>query len=163
MVTQAQLKEALIYNPDTGIFTWISNRSTRIKAGDVAGCIGSVGYPVIRFRGKLRSAHRLAFLYMTGHYPDVEIDHINGVRDDNRWINLRDVTRQENCRNSKRQNNNTSGICGVSWANRNEKWVSNISNRAGYIRLYYGCDFFEACCARKSAEIAHGYHENHGR
>jgi hypothetical protein len=94
-LTQARLKELLDYNPDTGIFTRKVSRPG-FRVGDVAGSLTERGYIKIGIDGKNYSAHRLAWLYVHGKSPDNCIDHINGVRDDNRISNLRDVTSQEN-------------------------------------------------------------------
>lgn len=96
MITQNTLKELFDYNPDTGLFTWKVAKARRIKAGDVAGNLNNTGYIHIRVDGKNYQAHRLAWLYTHGKFPDNCIDHINGIKDDNRISNLRDVTTQEN-------------------------------------------------------------------
>jgi hypothetical protein len=71
-------------------------KARRIKAGDVAGTLHPTGYIHIRVDGKNYQEHRLAWLYVHGKFPDNCIDHINGIKDDNRISNLRDVTTQEN-------------------------------------------------------------------
>jgi len=101
---------------------------------------------------------------MTGEWPKVDIDHINGRRDDNRWCNLREVTRKENCRNRKRPKTNTSGCIGVSQRENSGKWRAYINNDKNK-RVYIG-DFTskeEAIAARKAAEIKYGYSPTHGR
>lgn len=95
-ITQKRLHELLDYSPDTGLFTWKVARAGRIKAGDVAGNLNNTGYIQITVDGTAYYAHRLAWLYIHGKFPENHIDHINGVRDDNRISNLRDVTPQEN-------------------------------------------------------------------
>lgn len=70
--------------------------------------------------------HRLAFLYMTGRFPKDEIDHINHIKDDNRWCNLRECTRSKNMMNSLRYKNNKSGYKGVSWHGKIGRWRSQI-------------------------------------
>ena len=87
MITQERLKELLHYDPDTGVFTWARSRPG-CRAGAVVGTINAGGYLQIGVAGKLNCGHRLSFLYMTGEIPEV-VDHINGVRTDNRWANLR--------------------------------------------------------------------------
>ena len=160
-LTQEYLKSILDYNPDTGIFVWKERRKSNQKKGKVAGT-PSNGYIRISINFKKFRAHRLAFLYMEGRFPE-EVDHINGVRDDNRWINLRNVSKSINQRNSKLRKNNTSGISGVFWCKRTKKWRSCIKLNGKYKYLGYFTDFFEACCARKSAEVEHNFHPNHGR
>ena len=104
-----------------------------------------------------------AFLYMTGAFPLEQVDHQNGIRDDNRWINLRAVSFEENRRNHKTQRNNTSGVPGVSWDNKISSWVARIG--AGGKRVVLGTfdDFDKAIEVRLSAELEYEYHPNHGR
>ena len=99
MLTQEELKQNLHYDPDTGIFTWIVNRR-RVKSGDTAGYNHPKGYIYINHRKKIYLAHRLCWFYMTGSFPTNQIDHINGIRYDNRFINLREATNAENGANS---------------------------------------------------------------
>nr|DAV62397.1 MAG TPA: endonuclease [Caudoviricetes sp.] len=125
LVTQDVLKEHLHYNPDTGVFTRIKNTKGGFKCGDIAGCIHHTGYRHIKINGKEYKAGRLAFLYMPGKFP-TEADHINRVRNDDRWINLRNASRADNARNQKVHSHNTSGIKGVSWHKKFSKWYVTI-------------------------------------
>lgn len=116
ILTQARLKELLIYCPDTGVFTWTSARG-RSKPGEVAGTLLAKGYIQVKLDRRKFRAHRLAFLWMTGELPpdDMEVDHINGRRDDNRWLNLRIVPRATNQQNRRKAHaNNSTGFLGVS-------------------------------------------------
>lgn len=97
-ITQDRIKELLHYDPETGHFTWLQRRAY-IPAGSKAGTIAN-GYVQIAIDGCLTYAHRLAYIYMTGEQP-ITVDHINMVRDDNRWCNLRHATQQQNKWNSK--------------------------------------------------------------
>jgi len=161
MITQSEPKELLHYDPEIGIFTRLIRTTNRIKIGDIAGTDHNAGYIAITVKGKLYLAHRLAWLYMTGEWPK-EIDHINHVRNDNRWVNLQDGTRSDNQRNQSLHNKNTSGITGVHWCKRDRRWVAQIRNIRERIRLGSFTDKFEAICARKSADNKYGYHANHG-
>ena len=96
-----RLHDVLHYDPLTGVFRWRVARGSR-AAGDVAGGISGAGYRQIGIDGRYYQASRLAWLYTTGEWPDGEIDHKNGVHDDNRWDNLRDVTHTENNQNQRR-------------------------------------------------------------
>ena len=132
-------------------------------AGKVAGHKEPNGYIVINIDGEHIRAHRIIYLFMTGEWPEYDIDHINGDPSDNRWENLRAVNRQGNCKNQKIRKNNTSGITGVDWHKHSQKWNVRINNISGKrINLGKFDDFFEACCRRKSAEIEYDYHKNHG-
>lgn len=161
MITQKELKSLLHYNPDTGEFTWLKKFSG-IKSDMSAGTINKRVVDIC-INKKTYRAHRLAWLYVHGKMPDNCIDHINGNSFDNRLCNLRDVTHQENMKNMKRHSTNKSGISGVSWDKKNEKWRVNIyiNNKCKNLGRYD--DFFEACCVRKSAEIKLGYSLRHGR
>ncbi len=113
MLTQSKLKEVLNYDPLTGLFTWMISPRSMTRIGDAAGC-ASRGYIVIGVLGVQYLSHRLAFLYMNGRWPS-EIDHINGIKADNRWLNLREATRTTNMQNRRGPNkNNKVGFLGVS-------------------------------------------------
>ena len=161
MITQARLKELLDYNPETGVFTRRVSLSNRVKVGDVAGSKNSLGYLTICIDGKNQFAHRLAWLYVHGEMPRY-IDHINHDPSDNRIENLRSVSPQGNSRNQKLKSTNTSGFCGVYWNKRKNKWHSQIVLAGRNTSLGYYTSIEEAVNARKSAEIKHGFHENHG-
>lgn len=97
-VTPQRLKEILHYDKDTGVFTWLISPARRSKKGDIAGTLHR-GYVEISILHKKYSAHRLAWLYMTGAWPLEEIDHKNGIPSDNRFDNLREADRYINCQN----------------------------------------------------------------
>jgi hypothetical protein len=110
-----RLHEVLDYNQDSGIFTWKISMSSTGRKGAEAGVIGPDGYRKIRADGRLYTAHRLAFLYMTGAWPEDRIDHIDGIRDNNAWVNLRQADASENAQNQYKaqSNNKSSGLLGV--------------------------------------------------
>ena len=113
-LTVERLREVLDYCPDTGVFTWKIRTNSRVKVGDVAGCLDKDGYLRIQIDSRLHFTHRLAWFYVTGEWPPDQIDHINGIRDDNRIANLRAATRSENGQNRRKpQANNTTGYLGV--------------------------------------------------
>lgn len=101
MITQKELLENLSYDKDTGVFIRKISLNTKVRVGDVAGGKDVKGYVCIRVAGKTYKAHRLAWLYVYGNMPIGEIDHINGIKDDNRIANLRDVTKSVNQQNRK--------------------------------------------------------------
>lgn len=102
MITQKELLDNLLYDKDTGTFTRKISLNTKVRIGDVAGGKDAKGYVCIRVAGKTYKAHRLAWLYVYGDHPNGEIDHINGIVNDNRICNLRDVTKSVNQHNRKR-------------------------------------------------------------
>lgn len=160
MITQDELKRELRYNPETGTFTRLVSRKGVRAGSEIFGAINSSGYAFIGIRGKLYRAHRLAFLYMTGEFPADNIDHLNGVRSDNRWENLRSVTQAENTRNSSISKKNTSGITGV--LKQGRIWYAHISAAKKLFRFSFQTKE-EAASARRSLERLCGYHTNHGR
>lgn len=107
------LKSVLKYDPETGCFTWIAPRNRRIKPGDKAGSHDKYGYGRLNINKKSIFAHRLAWAMFYGEWPEGQIDHINGVKDDNRISNLRIATNTQNSYNSKRTSKNKTGFRGV--------------------------------------------------
>ncbi|WP_165791764.1 HNH endonuclease [Thalassospira marina] len=126
MLTQEHLKEVLQYDLSTGIFTWAHPTSRRISVGDIAGSIKTSGHRQIQIDRSRYAAHRLAFLWVLGRWPNKEVDHVNGVKDDNRWSNLREATRQQNMRNRPMSSANSSGFKGVYRDPSSNKWVAAI-------------------------------------
>ena len=128
--TAERLRELLDYDPASGIFTWNVRTSNRIKIGDRAGSRHGGGYLQINIDGSNHLAHRLAWLYVHGAWPNEIIDHINGDRSDNRIANLRNVTPEVNAQNVRRPGiANTSGALGVSWSRKERKFVAYVSVR----------------------------------
>ena len=138
-----QILAQLSYNPETGILSRngkaLRSRPTRY-------------HRTIKLDGVSYQQHRVAFRLMTGRWPTTDIDHINRIKCDNRWVNLREVSRSLNKCNTPLQANNTSGVSGVVWKKSIGKWnaVLKINGKS----RSQGCfvDWFEAVCARKSAE-----------
>lgn len=174
MILQKEIKSRLSYDAESGIFRWKLRPISECKneryfkawnksfCGKVAGTL-SHGYVVITIDSKVYRAHWLAWIFVNGDCDIDQIDHINGNRSDNRISNLRMVNNKENSKNSSLGKNNKSGILGVSWDKKRAKWKSRIFNDGKEIHLGRFEDFFEACCARKSAERYYGFHLNHGK
>jgi hypothetical protein len=126
-LTAERLRHLLDYSPASGVFTWRIAPSPRVKPGDTAGTLNEKGYLRIKIGGILYRAHRLAFLWMTGEWPEaLQVDHINCIRSDNRWDNLRLATATENQWNKGPQRNNKSGYRGVSYDKARRKWAAQI-------------------------------------
>lgn len=159
MLTQARLKELLDYDKVTGIFTWNKKRRGRCKRGSVAGCPTQDGYIDITVDGIRYLAHRLAWLWVNGEFPEHGLDHINRIRDDNRIKNLRLATASENKQNEKRHRNNKSGIVGVSWNKEQQKWLAQIMVNGKTIYLGKYSTIEEASLARRNGKIK--YHTFH--
>lgn len=131
--------------------------------GKEAGTLASNGYLTTMIEGKIYYVHRLIWIIEHGEWPEGQIDHIDGVKTNNKITNLRDVDYQENRRNLPIQHNNKSGLPGVYKCTRSGVWVAQIKVCGRQVYLGRSWDFFEACCIRKSAENSFGFHENHGR
>jgi len=160
MLNQETLKTILHYDPKTGIFTrLISSRS--VNKGETAGSSNGQGYLRVMLLGKRYCVHRLAFLYMIGKMPD-QVDHINHIRNDNRWGNLKASNNQENQRNCSKQKNNSSGHVGVHWNKQNSKWRAIIGVNYKHIHLGYFSKLSEAIKARSGANKKYGFDNNHG-
>lgn len=158
MIELNRLKELLHYNPETGVWTWLNPSLVNKKPINAeAGTISVHGYRIITIAGTKYRASRLAWFYMTGEWPTDEMDHIdrNGVND--RWTNLRIVSRSENALNRDVQSNNASGARGVHWDETRSKWFVQV--KKDNINHFIGRfdDFDEAIEARDraSAEL-HG-------
>lgn len=144
-----KLREILNYDPDTGVFTWITSNSQR-RAGEAAEWITSQGYSHIMINGKTYKAHRLAWLYMTGRWPPDQIDHI---KHDNWWFNLREASRSPNAQNALPPASNTSGVKGVTW--RNGKWEVGIRVRGKRYHVGHFDTLEAASAAYAAAAIRH--------
>ncbi len=142
-LTAAYVRSILHYDPETGEFRWKERtpdmfasgtrpaqwrcRNWNSKnAGAGANCIDPNGYGRIRICGRDYRAHRLAWLWMTGGWPENDIDHVNLIKSDNRFANLREATKSQNLANIRMFKTNTSGYKGVSWFSQTGKWVAHI-------------------------------------
>lgn len=133
MLTQERLKELLIYDPETGVFTWRIDRRThgsrgRINAyaGSVAGSVNGVGYRAIPVDGHRYRASHLAFLFMTGSLPAEEADHEDCDPSNDRWVNLRPASSSNNKWNTRVSKNNRVGLKGAFWCKQTRRWRSQI-------------------------------------
>lgn len=137
MLTAQRLRELLNYDPETGVFTRAKVTCNKVKIGDVAGSLHHNGYIHIRVLGVIQAAQRLAWMYMTGKFPDGQIDHINGIKYDNRWSNLRDITQQTNLENQRvAYANNKSKLLGVDFRPKLGKWAAQIQVKG--VKHYLG-------------------------
>jgi hypothetical protein len=124
-ITAERLRDVLEYDLITGNFTWKVRTGPRGKPGASAGTLNTRGYYEISVDGRKYVSHRLAWLYVNGKWPKGEIDHVNGCRDDNRWSNLRDVSRALNTQNRRSASaNNSNGLLGVS--RHGPRWRARI-------------------------------------
>jgi hypothetical protein len=159
MITQRRLKDLLQYDPETGVF--IRRRSCGgFLEGTVAGSTSSYyGYIHISIDKKVYKAHRLAFLYMEGRFPEGEVDHKNGIRSDNSWNNLRECSRTENSKNCSLRSDNTSGCPGVGFHKKRGQWRARVGTK--HLGWYPTKEL--AIEARNKEANNRGYSERHGQ
>jgi len=158
-ITCGEVHRLFDYDPATGIIINRTTRAYNALKGEVAGYLNNTdGYIYIKVNEKAYKAHRLAWFYVYGYFPENGLDHINRIKTDNRIVNLREATKSCNAKNCKININNTSGITGVSWHKRDKKWQVRIHDQnhkllhIGYFDL-----LLEAAKARYTAEIKYGY------
>lgn len=145
LISHKELTDRLNYDPTTGIFTWKQDGYNRVvKAGDVAGFDKCNGYWQLCLNKVKYNAHRVAWFYVHGEWPENDIDHINGNRGDNRIDNLRSVTRSVNLQNLRGPRKiGTSGYLGVT--QKGSRFLAQI----GANGKHYGLGRFD------TAEQAH--------
>jgi hypothetical protein len=171
---QKRIRELFTYKEETGELRWLSRTASEFAstgahrtwnkrfAGTIAGsvCMANGGYRKVKINGAFIGAHRIIWMYVNGEWPDT-IDHINGVTDDNRLLNLRNVSNAENRFNLSRTKKNTSGIVGVSRSG--SRWQASIGANGTQYHLGRFDTKEDAIAARKAAETRLGFHPNHGR
>lgn len=118
-ITMEDLAKTVSYDQKTGVFT-------RVSTGNAVGEPDRKGYLIFIVKRVAVRAHRAAWLYMTGKWPEGEIDHINGITSDNRFANLRECSHQQNNHNQPIRKNNTSGVKGVRWCPVKKKWHAQV-------------------------------------
>lgn len=151
-LTGTMIERRLCYDPITGRFiSNISSSPSRQKGGPV-GNINDQGYLNISMEGRLFRAHRLAWVWMTGNWPKEDIDHINGDRLDNRFVNLREATRSQNLMNSGLKARNKTGHIGVNFDKDRNKFVAQIKVNKKQKHLGRYSKLEDAVSARKAAE-----------
>ena len=152
MITQAELKKLLRYDPETGLFWW----KKPAKKRNLSKPAGSTGwdYVTIKLNKKTYSGHRLACLYQTGKFPNAQIDHIDGDKQNNRWKNLREATPAQNSRNRARSKNKVTPI-GVSYRTRDNIYQATIRIKGDlkYLGSYKTSE--KALKARLKGELKH--------
>jgi hypothetical protein len=175
-VTPEFLREILEYDPDLGILTWkfrpremfpsdgsFKTWNKRFSGVHALCCKTVQGYLHGRILGVGFFAHRVAWAIHHGKWPDGEIDHRNGNRQDNSISNLQEASPTENRRNMRLRSDNTSGACGVYWDKDLQKWRAaiGVSGRSVYIGVYEEKN--DAINARLSFQNNLGFSKRHGR
>lgn len=152
--TVEELVEVLLYDPDTGLWTWRARVANCVQIGDHAGKIDSHGYRQITIKGVAYLASRLAWLYMTGAWPTHQIDHRDLNPGNDCWANLRHATRSQNFANQRAYANNRLGVKGVS-LRKNGRFLAQIQVNGRKIMLGYHATADAASAAYAAAARAH--------
>lgn len=171
-----ELRKLVDYNPDTGKLYWkprylgmfslaknpllqCNAWNTKYAGKEITSC--SNGYYLVRINGNGFKAHRVLWALYYGEWPKEHLDHINGIKNDNRIVNLREVSYLENNKNMPLSFRNTSGHMGIIKVGKS--WRARVCVDHKYIHLGYFENKEDAIAARKEAEKLYGFHENHGR
>ena len=153
-LTVERVKEIFNYCPLSGDLSRINGAKT--------GSVSHNGYLRVSVDGRSIAAQKVIWLYMTGSLPTEDIDHINHIRLDNRWANLREVSRKQNMQNAKKSKANSSGFTGVVWCTQQEQWKAQVMIDGKNKSLgRYDCKL-DAVASRIRANIFYGFHTNHG-
>ena len=175
VLTHDLLLQVLDYDPDEGSMIWKYRPESMFKrkchyvswnkryAGRNATETRRAGYPQIRIFGKSYAAHRVAWFYVHGAWPEMQVDHINRVKHDYRITNLRCVEPYQNGMNVGRRSNNTSGVTGASWDGERQSWKVSITTKGKRTCLGYFDNLFDAAAARIAAQNQMGFARDHGR
>lgn len=152
-LTQEYLKEALHYDPETGIFTWNERPESHFKnygrylswndrfSNKTIGCFDE-GYLKTSIDNKLYRLQRLAWLYMEGYLPEHQVDHMDRNKANNKWENLREVSAICNAQNCNMKKNNKSGVTGVCFVKNLNKWRAAIciNHKSKYLGIFDNFD-----------------------
>lgn len=152
MVTRERVIELLSYDPATGEIRWRVDRQ-RARKGEIAGIVCPThGYRIIGIDYGRYRASRLAWLIMTGEFPENVLDHVDRCRTNDSWANLRQATVKQNAENKGISDKNTSGVRGVSWIASRKKWAAHITHAGKAYNLGRYATKEDAISARKAAE-----------
>jgi hypothetical protein len=169
MIDPKMLCELFVYDPETGKLFWKSRDggapgwNGKYAGKEAFTSTNSYGYKQGSILGGVYRAHRVIWAMVNGEWPEADIDHINGNRTDNRIVNLRSVSRSENCMNSSLGKRNKSGVVGVCWSKREGKWKAQIQKDGKNIQIGHFSSFDEAVSARLKKQNELSFHKNHGK
>lgn len=162
------VRECFDYNPETGDLIWRARPGARRNwnnqfAGTIAGSSARHGYLKVSIDGGHYQAHRVVWLWNYGSLENLQVDHIDHDRRNNRVSNLRLVTLRENGMNIGLPKGNKSGVVGVRWRPKASRWHAYITVHQRHIDLGFFEKKSDAVAVRRAAEKEHGFHPNHGR
>jgi hypothetical protein len=138
MITSEELRQLLDYCEATGEFRRKVPTYRRNNVGEIAGSVGKNGYVYIRVNGRKYLAHRLAYLYVFGKFPNGLLDHRNRNPADNRIANIRDASLAENSANAKIRRDNSSGARGVTRTADGKRWRArgHVDNKEIHLGIF---------------------------
>lgn len=164
-ITKEDFEERLSYNPETGILTWIAKgNSKKVVIGSRAGSISPYGHRVLNWCGYLIPEHHVIWVMYYGVWPSQYIDHINHNEQDNRLVNLREVSKSENNRNQSKRSDNSTGFTGI-WINKKnsrKKFMSEVHFEGKRIHQKSHYSLEDAIAERAEVLKEYGFHPNHG-
>lgn len=160
-LTQDLVKKLFNYDKSTGLVTY-AMPTHHNDVGDIAGYNHSGGYISILIGKSEYLLHRIIWLYVKGYLPD-QVDHIDHVRNNNRWDNLREVNNTDNSKNTSISKNSTTKVNGVSFMKSRNKYRAYIMVNRKQISLGLYENLEDAQEARRKADIKYNFHSNHGR
>lgn len=159
---EKDITDSLVYEPLTGKLFWRIKVGSRGFKGEVAGHYDKHhGYMNVQVKGRGYRSHRIAWYLYHGSWPKGQIDHINGCKTDNRIINLRDVTQNQNAFNKPRYKNSTSKFKGVSYRKDNNSWRAVIQKEGRQVSIgHFLCEKEAALAYNYEAEKLFGAYAN---
>ena len=136
-LTQQRIKEVLRYEENSGKLFWLDIHNNYLSHKEAGSFRKSSGYIMVQIDKKVYLAHRVIWMLVYGKFPDLMIDHVNGIKSDNRLSNLREVTKRENSQNIRvaYSSNKSCGLLGVSYHNKSGKWLARICSDTKRISL----------------------------
>lgn len=162
MINQEELKELLHYDPLTGVFIRLRKVANRDTIGEVVGHVSAKGYVIIKIHQKAYKAHRLAILYMTGEFPIALVDHLNGVKHDNAWFNLREATALQNNYNKTISAHNKTGYVGVCHHKDRYRADIRVGGKNVYLGLFATAEAASEAYETVAVQLHEGFHRKLG-
>lgn len=163
-LTQELIAKVLKYDALSGTLIWISNLHSKcvVPNSRAGSLVKSTGYRNISLFGRTYLEHQLIWFICNGVWPKGQIDHINQIRDDNRIVNLRDVSKADNARNRSRNPNSKLGEHGIWFNMRTNKYVAEITLNGKKVYQKSFDDIDVAINERRIKSLELGFHTNHG-
>jgi hypothetical protein len=159
ILTQELIKDLFDYR--NGVLYWKVRLLNQIQIGDSVGCVNNNGYLATSIKGKKYLNHRLIFLMFYGYLPTF-IDHVDNNPLNNRIENLREASLSQNQQNKKISVNNTSGVKGVVWNKKRQKWhvQLRVSGKQKFFGLYDNLELAQLV-AQEARNTYHGQYARH--